>query len=267
MLITYLRITIDIWPSAPEGRIPSKCQMGGSFTLVFLIRLGGNIHWGESSGKLKHINIKYYYIDNYVPRGNRCREMTLRTPLWVRDDLTVFQVDHQSRPGLRSECCLLFSRCDDPGPSGNQADFSRRVPASVCFKQLYFPHIICAILCEEHSSDNSVQMDRRQWRGWGEERESSHRSGVCVFPTKDVPPQLCLFEAAPVWSSEQMVLPRQAHSCVFLAREQCLNSIQKFCEICFLLPFHEFYLVIFFNHKESGDHIEKNVGKGKLFVS
>lgn len=58
-----------------------------------------------------------------------------------------------------------------------------------------------------------------------------------------------------------MVLPCQAHSCVFLAQEQCLNSVQKFCKICFLLPFHEFYLVIFLNHKESGDHIEKMLAR------
>jgi hypothetical protein len=69
---------------------------------------------------------------------------------------------------------------------------------------------------------------------------------VCVFPTKDAPTQPCLFQVSAVWSSEQMALPRQAHSCAFLAQEQCLNSVQKFCKICFLLPFHKFYLVIFF---------------------
>lgn len=64
-----------------------------------------------------------------------------------------------------------------------------------------------------------------------------------------------------------MVLPRQAHSCVFLAQEQCLNSVQRFCKIYFLLPFHEFYLVIFSNHKESGDHIEKMLARESYLLA
>ena len=102
----------------------------------------------------------------------------------------------------------------------------------------------------------------------GKNREAKlHSCGVCVSPTKDAPTRLGLCQADIVRGAEQMGLPRQAHSCVFLAQEQCLNSVQKFCKICFLLPFHEFYLVIFSKHKESGDHIEKILGRESYLLA